>query len=81
MIQPPVDIAAGAKMALQLLDAKIAELVAGRDDVVRQLESRAQEVRQLQEQKDALEKRVAELQRLRERMARAIREEFGIAAP
>jgi cell division protein FtsB len=63
------------------LDAKIAELVAGRDDVVRQLESRAQEVRQLREHKETLEQRIAELQRLRERMAWAIRSEFGIDVP
>jgi peptidoglycan hydrolase CwlO-like protein len=75
------DIEYGAKAAIQLLDSRIGALLVERDNLVATIEATRANIRLMEEQKEDLERRIEELRRLRERMVRAMREEFGIDQP
>ncbi len=75
------DITYGAKAAIQLLDSRIGALIVERDNLVATIEATRANVRLMEEQKEDLERRIEELRRLREKMVRTMKEEFGIDQP
>jgi DUF1009 family protein len=78
---PTEDIQFGAKAAIQLLDSKIGALIVERDNLVVAIEAARANTRVMEEKKEELERRIEELRKLREKMAKAMKEEFGIDQP
>ena len=78
---PTEDIQFGARAAIQLLDSKIGALIVERDNLVVAIESARANVRMMEEKKEELERRIEELRKLREKMVKAMKEEFGIGQP
>ena len=77
----PEDIEFGARAAIQLLDGRIGALLVERDNLVATIEATRANIRLMEEQKEDLERRIEELRRLRERMVRTMKDEFGIDPP
>jgi peptidoglycan hydrolase CwlO-like protein len=75
------DIEYGARAAIQLLDGRIGALLVERDNLVATIEATRANIRLMEEQKENLERRIEELRRLREKMVKAMKEEFGIDQP
>jgi DUF1009 family protein len=78
---PPEDIEFGARAAIQLLDSKIGALIVERDNLVVAIEAARANARVMEEKKEDLERRIEELRRLREKMVKAMKDEFGIDQP
>jgi hypothetical protein len=72
------DIEYGARAAIQLLDVRIGALLVERDNLVATIEAARANIRLMEEQKENLERRIEELRRLREKMVKAMKDEFGI---
>jgi chromosome segregation ATPase len=75
------DIEYGARAAIQLLDDRIGALLVERDNLVATIEAARANIRLMEGQKENLERRIEELRRLREKMVKAMKEEFGIDQP
>lgn len=75
------DIEYGAKAAIQLLDSKIGALIVERDNLVVAIEAARANARVMEEKKEELERRIEELRRLREKMVKTMKDEFGIDQP
>jgi DUF1009 family protein len=78
---PTEDIQYGAKAAIQLLDSKIGALIVERDNLVVAIEAARANARVMEEKKEELERRIEELRKLREKMVKAMKDEFGIDQP
>jgi DUF1009 family protein len=72
------DIEYGARAAIQLLDVRIGALLVERDNLVVAIEAARANTRVMEEKKEELERRIEELRRLREKMVKAMKDEFGI---
>ena len=77
----PEDIEFGARAAIQLLDSKIGALIVERDNLVVAIEAARANARVMEEKKEELERRIEELRKLREKMVKVMKDEFGIDQP
>jgi hypothetical protein len=75
------DVEYGAKAAIQLLDSRIGALLVERRNLVDTIEATRANLRVMLEKKEGLERRIDELRNLREKMVKAMKDEFGIDQP